>query len=43
MSRSHIEKEVVDAPKQCIDTHGPITRQKLSSVNERARPVGSDG
>lgn len=41
MSRSQMEKEIVDAPKQCIDAHGPITRQILSSTNKRFRPVGS--
>ena len=42
MSRSQMEKEIVDAPKQCIDAHGPITHQNLSSANKRVRPVGSD-
>ena len=42
MSRSRMEKEIVDAPKQCIDAHEPITRQKLSSANKRVRLVGSD-
>lgn len=42
MSRSQMEKEIVGAPKQCIDAHGPITRQNLSSTNKRVRPVGSD-
>ena len=42
MARSQMEKEIVDAPKQCIDAHGPITRQNLSSANKRVRPVGSD-
>lgn len=42
MSRSQMEKEIVGAPKQCIDVHGPITRQNLSSANKRVRPVGSD-
>ncbi|MGH9164611.1 MAG: hypothetical protein ACRDZW_03725, partial [Acidimicrobiales bacterium] len=41
MSRSQMEKEIVDAMKQCIDAHGPITRH-LSSANKRIRPVGSD-
>ena len=41
-SRSQMEKEIVDAPKQCIDARGPITRQILSSANKRVRPVGSD-
>ena len=41
MSRSQME-EIVEAPKQCIDAHGPITRQNLSSANKRVRPVGSD-
>ena len=42
MSRSQMEKEIVDAPNQCIDPHGPPTRQNLSSANKRVRPVGSD-
>ena len=42
VSRSQVEKEVVDALKQCIDAHGPITRQHLSSAHKRVRPVGSD-
>ena len=42
MSRSQMEKEIVDAPKQSIDAHVPITRQNLSSANKRVRPVGSD-
>ena len=41
MSRSQME-EILAALKQCIDAHGPITRQKLSSANKRVRPVGSD-
>ena len=42
MSRSQLEKEIVDALKQCIDAHGRITRQNLASANKRVRPVGSD-
>ena len=42
MSRSHVEKEIVDALNRCIDAHGPITRQSLSSANKRVRPVGGD-
>ena len=42
MSRSQMDKDIVDEPKQCIDAHGPITRQNLSSANKRVRPVGSD-
>ena len=42
MSRSQMEKEIGDAPKQCIAAHEPITRQNLSSANKRVRPVGSD-
>ena len=42
MSRSQMEKEIVDAPIQCIDAYGPITGQNLSSANKRVRPVGSD-
>lgn len=42
ISRSQMEKDFVDAPKQCIDAYGPITRQNLSSANKRVRPVGSD-
>ena len=42
MSRSQMDKEIVDAPKQRIDAHGPITRQNLLSAIERVRPVGSD-
>ena len=42
MSRSQMEKEIVDAPMQCIDAHGTITRQNLLSANKRVRPVGSD-
>ena len=41
MARSQMEKEI-DALKQCIDAHGPITRQNVSSANKRVRPVGSD-
>ena len=33
---------IFEALKQCIDAHGPITRQNLSSANKRMRPVGSD-
>ena len=36
------QDQIVDALKQCIDAHGPITRQNLSSANKRVRPVGSD-
>ena len=42
MARSQMEKEIVDALKQCIDAHGPITRQNVSSAHKRVRPVGSD-
>ena len=42
MARSQMEKEIVDALKQCIDARGPITRQNLLSANKRVRPVGSD-
>ena len=42
MSRSQMEKEIVDALKQCLDAHGPITRQNLSSASKRVRPVGGD-
>ena len=41
MSRLRLE-EIVDALKQCIDAHGPITRQNLSSANKRVQSVGSD-
>lgn len=41
MSRSQMEKEIVDALNQCIDGHGPITRENLSAANKRVRPVGS--
>jgi hypothetical protein len=43
MSGSQMEKEIADAPKQCLDAHGLITRQNLSSANKRVRPVGGDG
>ncbi|MFP5326876.1 MAG: hypothetical protein ACLGHT_05270 [Acidimicrobiia bacterium] len=33
-------EQIVDAPRQCIDGHGPINRQNLSSSNEWVRPVG---
>ncbi len=33
-------EEIVDAPTQFIDAHGPITRQNLSSAKKRVRPVG---
>jgi hypothetical protein len=39
MARSQMEKEIVDALKQCIDAHGPITLQNLSS-GEQAGPDG---
>lgn len=42
MSPSQVEKEIVDALKQCLDAYGPITRQNLLSANKRVRPVGSD-
>ena len=42
MSQSQMEKEIIDAPKQCIDAHGPINRQNLSWADKRVRPVGSD-
>ena len=38
MARSQMEKEIVDALKQCIDAHGPITRQNL--IGEQAGPAG---
>ena len=38
MSRSQTE-EIVDALKQCIDAHGPITRRNLSSAKQ-AGPAG---
>jgi hypothetical protein len=41
-TRSQVEEEIVDAPKQCIDAHRPMTRQNLSSANTRVRPVGND-
>ncbi len=41
MSRSQMEKEIVDAPNR-IDAHGAITRQNLSSANNRVRLVGGD-
>jgi hypothetical protein len=41
VSPSQLE-EIVDALRQCIDAHRPITRQNLSSANKRVRPVGSD-
>jgi hypothetical protein len=34
--------EIVDALKRCLDAHGPITRQNLSSASKRVRPVGGD-
>ena len=43
MSRSQMEKKLVDAPMQYIEAHGLITRQNLSPANKRVRPVGSDG
>ena len=42
MSQSQMEKEIVDALKQCMDPDGPITRQNLSSASNRVRPVGVD-
>lgn len=42
MSRAQMEKGIVDAPKQCMDALGPITRQNLSSAKMRVRSVGSD-
>jgi len=42
MALSQAEKEIVDALNQCIDAHGPITRQNPSSANKRVRPVASD-
>jgi hypothetical protein len=42
MALSQMEKEIIEALKQCIDAHGPITRQNPSSANKRVRPVGSD-
>jgi hypothetical protein len=42
MSRSPMEKEIVEALNQGIDAHGPITRQNPSSANTRVRPAGSD-
>lgn len=42
MLGSQMETKIVDALKQWIDTHGPITRQNPSSANRRVRLVGSD-
>jgi hypothetical protein len=34
--------EIVDALKWCLDAHGPVTRQHLSSASKLVRPVGGD-